>query len=257
MERDPSGCTLPDRERLILAYLDGTIADTEAESFEAHCMTCDDCSTELERGVEIRAAVSSGARRTPSMMTRQSPTRKFDWRWLAAAAGIVLVASIWQLDRAHAPAPADLSPTPAPPVTPTTPAALPSPAELHATRTSPTPPAAGANRSTTNSQKLRTPSQADFHPKGERGQDGGIRLTWTALNRADHYVVTVFAGSGRQLFQAETLTPEFQIPVATPELRGYADETLFARVEAIDALGATLASKDRIPIPARRDEPRK
>ena len=87
-----------------------------------------------------------------------------------------------------------------------------------------------------------------------RDAAGEIRIEWKPVDKAVRYVVVVFATDGLELLRREVTTAPVVIDPTIAALAGHADERLFARVDAIDALGVTLTSSPRITIPARRQE---
>jgi hypothetical protein len=99
-------CDLADTADLERAYLHGSLAEADADAFEAHYFACDRCWASLQRAIEQRAAFS-GMAETPA--ARPTAGRRLSLRpgwplagWpLAVAASIVLVvAAGWRLTSA-------------------------------------------------------------------------------------------------------------------------------------------------------------
>ena len=245
MEKDTSACTFPERERMLLAYLNGSISETEAEAFETHCMTCDECSAELERGIEIRAAqpgrpaaASSGA------ITDHTEDRgQLHWRWLAAAASVVLVVSLWQLNH--------FSPAETPTMTPSTPTAS-TPPSAPVVSTPPTVSQTPRTPAVTPriSPVLRSPSGSGLKPEAARQANGDVRLTWTAVGQAARYRTKVNAADGTLVFSTETTATE--LTIAASQLSQQRGARLVATVEAMTPLGVTLATSAPIQLPTRK-----
>jgi hypothetical protein len=80
-------------------YLAGSLTDAEAEAFEEHYFGCDACSKAVQRGAEIRSALSQSptvAEKTTPTVLRQSIKRRTWWPALAAAAVIVVSVGLWK-----------------------------------------------------------------------------------------------------------------------------------------------------------------
>jgi hypothetical protein len=236
MDLERLDCALVDREGRMVSYLASTLSADEAEAFEAHYFGCDQCWRELQQGLEIRAALTSKIEpASAGHLVAAAAMRRVPWRWVAAAATVVLVASVWRWSGSPPlPAPS-LS---APNVVVAPPAAAPPP---HTTR--PVPPPAGDERA------LRSPSQEGLRPIATR--DGNsIKVEWLVVDKAARYVLTIFAADATQVLRRETTTPTVVIEDAA--VAGHSGTRLFARVEAVSALGVILASSPRVELPARR-----
>jgi hypothetical protein len=81
-------------------YLAGSLTDAEAEAFEEHYFECDTCWKAVQRGAEIRSALSQSPRivekRTTPAVLRQPIKRRTWWPALAAAAVIVVAVGLWK-----------------------------------------------------------------------------------------------------------------------------------------------------------------
>lgn len=73
-------------------YLAGQLSAPDAEAFEEHYFDCDICWNAVQRGTEIRSALAHP-------VSRGSQRRQNWWPLLAAAAVLVVVAGIWQVQR--------------------------------------------------------------------------------------------------------------------------------------------------------------
>ena len=77
-------CGTVEEDDVVLAYLAGRLSGGDVETFERHYLGCDRCAAELERAVELRAAL-----RAPSTDVGRAWWRS---RALAVAASIAFVA---------------------------------------------------------------------------------------------------------------------------------------------------------------------
>jgi hypothetical protein len=77
-------------------YLAGRLPEDDAEAFEAHYLQCDKCWEDVQRGIELRAALGK-----PPVAPAARATRfAWDWRPLAVAAAIAFVGlGVWRLTR--------------------------------------------------------------------------------------------------------------------------------------------------------------
>jgi len=243
MELDRPDCTLVDREDRIAAYVAGTLGGDEAEAFEAHYFACNQCWHEVQRGLEIRAA--AGAHAMPLRSQMLTPVaRHVPWRWLAAAASVVLAVSLWRLAHRTLPEvgsdvrPESTAAAPAP-----TPTPAPSPAVTPATSPVVTRPAAA-------NPTLRSASQKGLRPSAVRRANGDLQITWASIEKAAHYRIRIYASDGMPVLDHETTDPTLSIDASA--LAQSAGKRLFASVEAINALGVTVTTSPPIPLPARK-----
>jgi len=83
---------------LAVRYLEGRLAEDEAEAFETHYFGCETCWEEVRRGSELRAALGRPAVVPATLRTA------WGWRLFAAAAAILAIAAIglWKLERPRA-----------------------------------------------------------------------------------------------------------------------------------------------------------
>jgi hypothetical protein len=263
MAINSSECALVDRERLMVSYLAGKLSAADAEVFEAHYFGCDQCWEELQDGLAIRAAMAQAKPRTaPSVAVATKATRQPSWRWLAAAAAVVLAAGIWSWLATHK-GPASANPAmetaAAPPAPSPAIANAPPATELMAQTPkvgapSRVPPksAARANVTTPEDATLRSAAEAGFKPKATREANGEIRITWTPVDHAASYVLTVFASDGTQVHRQEVASPPMVLDAQALSRRSVT-EKLFGQVEAVNALGAELSTSARFDLPARRE----
>jgi hypothetical protein len=80
-----------EREARIHAYLTGAMSPQEREAFERAWFDDDELAEEIERAVEVRAALSA-PRHTSSAVVRRSRAIPVGGRWLALAAALGMVA---------------------------------------------------------------------------------------------------------------------------------------------------------------------
>jgi len=240
----------------MVSYLAGTLAPAEAEAFEAHYFGCDQCWRELQRGLEVRAALEQPkvAKTAPVIPFTVAPaTRRVPWRWVAAAATVVIVASVWRwsgqpsLPAVQAPAPPATATQPLAPPTAVIASAPPATTMAQPRAVPATPaPATAADALT-----LRSPSQPGLRATATRDGNGGVRIEWPAVDKAATYVIKIIASDATPIHRFETTTPTVTVDAVV--LAGHAaDERLFATVEAINALGVSLATSARIDLPSRR-----
>src|SRR5258706_3590221 len=99
MNEPEQTCPIADTDTDV-RYLAGSLTDGEAEAFEEHYFGCDACWKAVQRGVEIRSALSQSPgiadERTTPPMLRQSIKRRTWWPALAAAAVIVVAVGLWK-----------------------------------------------------------------------------------------------------------------------------------------------------------------
>lgn len=95
------GCELVAEKNLAGLYLAGKLAGSDAEAFEAHYISCERCWNEVQRGAEIRSAMS-----VPTVVRASSQRSRPDvWTPLAAAAVVAVLA----IGLARFPQPSDSS----------------------------------------------------------------------------------------------------------------------------------------------------
>ena len=82
-------CAYVDENDLVGLYLGGKLAEADAEAFEQHYLGCERCSSEIERGGEIRAA--AGVSTIIKTSRPRGGGRDF-WTLLAAAAVVAMLA---------------------------------------------------------------------------------------------------------------------------------------------------------------------
>lgn len=87
----------PDHD-VLLGYLRQALPEEEASSFEAHYFACDRCWEEVERGLEVRAALTAEeTREVSSGEGQRAPGRWWRHPAFAVAAGLGLAAvGLWQ-----------------------------------------------------------------------------------------------------------------------------------------------------------------
>ena len=88
-------CKYVEENNLVALYLAEALPEDTANVFERHYLGCDDCSDELQAGLEVRTAFgpkagSAGASSSAEPVRKGLPRR--DWRLLAAAAAVGVVA---------------------------------------------------------------------------------------------------------------------------------------------------------------------
>lgn len=98
-------CPLTRDSDVDVRYLAGLLSAEEAGAFEAHYFACDRCFAAVQRGTELRAALSAdaaGVLSTTSQHMHQGARRvRFIARWrpaLAAAALLVITVGLWRMD---------------------------------------------------------------------------------------------------------------------------------------------------------------
>jgi anti-sigma factor RsiW len=104
-DRAAIACALRDDD-VVPRYLGGQLTEEDAAAFEEHYFGCEDCHREVQRALEIRAALESKeAALSPDRGMRRSPPR---WRrplvWAGLAASAVLALGTWAAHESrHAP----------------------------------------------------------------------------------------------------------------------------------------------------------
>jgi anti-sigma factor RsiW len=235
-------CSLPDRDRQISTYLAEALPADQAEVFERHYFECDECWREVQQGLEIRAARAAGGHASARQPVSASRRRPAAWPWLAAAASVVLMVSVWQLNRVQ------------PGETPVATPAVPGGPLVSGAPTVTTTPSGPTRQTSTpapgTTPVLRSPSDSGLKPAAIRRLNGDVRLTWTSVRRAARYAVTINAADGTSVFSRETAATALTIPASV--LAPHTGAQLVARVDAINALGVTLATSGPIVLPTRK-----
>lgn len=100
MNEPEQTCPITDTDTDV-RYLAGSLTDVEAEAFEEHYFGCDTCWKAVQRGAEIRAALSQSSggvegEKTELPASRQSIARRQWWPALAAAAAILVAVGLWK-----------------------------------------------------------------------------------------------------------------------------------------------------------------
>ncbi len=206
-------CDRVDREDVVASYLNGHIPADEAEAFERHYFGCERCWTEVQRAIELRAALKQDAPATPiagAVPPVRHAARRVWWPWIAAAATIVLVAGIWQANRTS------------------------------------TPPASEGPAVT---DVVRSPSDSGFSVQITRSAPGRVQLQWPAQPKAARYVVKISAADGTPVLTREVSTAS--IDFGPEDLGSHTTQPLVARIETLDVLGAVISSSARTSIPSR------
>jgi anti-sigma factor RsiW len=105
MPEQEINCPYGDDSDVDAHYLAGTLSTEESEVFEEHYFSCDRCFAAVQRGNEIRAALSLPTSREmpespPTLIPLIHPRRRFTaWQpGLAAAAVVILVLGVRQLN---------------------------------------------------------------------------------------------------------------------------------------------------------------
>ena len=232
------------------SYIAGTLSADAAEAFERHYFACDPCWRELERSLEIRAALTqpSGTSARTRAIGAAPATRQVPWRWLAAAATVVLATSLWQWSSNPSPSSPSMS---APVATPA--GELSAPAPVRPVPPAPSAPPVRRTRPRGNDElALRSPSQSGLLAKATRDPNGDIKMEWPVVQKAAKYVVRIFASDGTLVLTRETTAALVVVEAASLAGRS-ADERLFATVRAVSALGVELETSPRVELPARRE----
>ena len=240
-------CDRVDREDVVSSYLSDRISTDEAEAFERHYFGCDRCWSEVQRAIEIRAALQPAvgeAPASPLKVPKPRPVvRRKPWPWIAAAATVVLAAALWRVNWPPAPeAPASdgVSSNVAAPVSPPL-VATPAPASVPPPKQAPVPVPPDV---------LRNPTDSGFRVQATRMSDGGVRLQWPAQPKAVRYVIRVFAADGTPVLTHE-LTAVSAL-LTREDLGRHASQQLDVRVEAMSVLDVAIVSSARTTIAARR-----
>lgn len=112
MPENKDACPIADSDTEV-RYLAGRLTSEEAEEFERHYFECDTCGRAVERGAEIRSAISAGpipevrpmrvAKDLPNAAEAQAlvwkPRLASVWRPLVAAAAVLaVVTSLWRFN---------------------------------------------------------------------------------------------------------------------------------------------------------------
>jgi hypothetical protein len=244
---------MADREATIVGYVAGTLSDVTAEAFEQHYFACDQCWGDVQRGVEIRAALTGESRpeATKPAATTGSRKPRMPWPGIATAASMVIVASIvgWSTDWFTAAPARDAgagvgSPGPVPAVTPGT-ASAPDPSS------SPTPvPAAPTRPRASDLPVFRSPGDSPLRPRAIREANGDVRVEFAELKTATRYLLDVLAADGTLVVRSESASPPIVVAATRLADRPPA-ERLFIQIEARNALGVVVATSARIDLPAR------
>jgi len=208
-------CAVIEQEEMVRAYVVDDLTAEDALAFEAHYFACDRCWQDVQRALEVRAALESTpaqaeheAAPVPGRLTGTSRTW---WPWLAAAATLVLAVALW-------------SAVPSSP-----PPQLPQPAET-----------------------LRGSGDAGPAVTAVRGADGAIQIDWPVNSRAASYVLKVFGTDGTTVLTREVKADTVSLTLSAQDLTGRpADERLYTEIEAIEVLGVVIASSEQIQLPGR------
>lgn len=106
MNEPEQTCPIADTDTDV-RYLAGSLTDAEAEAFEEHYFGCDTCWKAVQRGAEIRSALSQSGgvveEKTKLPASRQSIARRQWWPALAAAAAILVAVGLWKFPIATEP----------------------------------------------------------------------------------------------------------------------------------------------------------
>jgi hypothetical protein len=235
-------CPYIDREDQVLSYLSNKLPPKEAEAFERHYFECDRCWHEVQRALELRAAIARASARPVTVVPTRT-TRAMPWRWLAAAAMVVFGLSLWQFAfRTQSPG-QPIASQPSPSVT----------APVAPTPSASEPAAKPAPQSVQSEPVLRSPSGATLLPRATTDTNGGMRIEWTGHNRAARYILNVFAQDGTPVASRQSNEAAITLEPAVFAKRRI-NERLFARVDAVDALGVVIGSSPRTTLPPRKRE---
>lgn len=80
------------RSEVLDAWVARTLSDEESETLERHYFSCDTCWREIERLVEVKAALIEDGESTPAELMH----RRFPWASVAAALVFLVALGIWQ-----------------------------------------------------------------------------------------------------------------------------------------------------------------
>jgi len=112
MPEQAINCPYGDDSDVDARYLAGTLSPAESEAFEEHYFSCDRCFAAVQRGNEIRSALSLPAstdtiESPPIVIPLVHPRRRFSaWQpALVAAAAVILVLGVRQLNAPNRSAP--------------------------------------------------------------------------------------------------------------------------------------------------------
>ncbi|HEX6058128.1 MAG TPA: zf-HC2 domain-containing protein [Gemmatimonadaceae bacterium] len=211
-------CDDVDAGDLDVRYLAGTLAEAEAEAFEAHYFACERCWTAVSRGLEVRAAgvaeraagagsASRIALAPPSVVERRPPVtlshgrarRPLRWSVLGAAAALLVAVAIWRADDAVA-------------------------------------PTAGTLRGLADS--LRVVAVV-------RG--GVVHASWAGARDATHYRARLLTGDARLLLERETADTAVAAPLDSLA-RTAADSIVYWDVHGLDRLRRVTARSGLVPV---------
>jgi hypothetical protein len=205
MPENKINCPYGDDSDIDARYLAGTLSAEESEAFEEHYFSCDQCFAAVQRGNEIRAALSlpistETIESPPSVMPLLRPRRRITaWQpALAAAAAVILVLGVRQLN-----APRRAASTPA------------------------VEPASEASRGAAPALTLTSHATTAV-----------LVAAWSPPSGARSYRVRLLATDGSLLFEREI--GDTSIMLSRDLLRG-AKSPVYWEVQALDALRSVVA----------------
>jgi hypothetical protein len=100
MNSNAQRCDYAGREDMEASYLAGGLSSQEAEAFEGHYFTCDDCWRRMQRALELKAAFAGDAgAEAPATETAvsRSPDARHGWLMAASVAVVAVLLGTWQV----------------------------------------------------------------------------------------------------------------------------------------------------------------
>jgi anti-sigma factor RsiW len=205
MPEQEINCPYGDDSDIDARYVAGTLSAAESEAFEEHYFSCDRCFAAVQRGNEIRAAlslpVSAETLEPPPVVIPLANRRRRFSAWqpaLAAAAAVILVLGVRQL---NAPRPD--------------------------TATTPVAPVSDAPRGGTPALALTSHATSAV-----------LVAAWSPASAARSYRVRLLATDGSLLFEREIA--DTSIMLSRDLLRG-GKTPVYWEVQALDALRSVVA----------------
>jgi anti-sigma factor RsiW len=211
MPEQKINCPYNDESDIDARYLAGALSATESEAFEEHYFSCDRCFAAVQRGNEIRAALSLPAsadtiESPPLVIPLVHPRRRFSaWQpALAAAAAVILILGVRQLNAPRRSA-------------------------------STVPPISGSDAARGAAPSLALSSHAT---------SAVLVVAWSPPSAARSYRVRLLATDGSLLFEREIA--DTSIMLSRDLLRG-AKSPVYWEVQALNALRSVVAISPVVP----------